>query len=160
MIRLSDLLFLLMLALAGLLTASWAGDRFGCVGYILGLPLGVVAMFGAVYAFALAWVYVEGLLFDGVPWLPTCRKGRCVGGRLTDFGDYNSVRDGKGGLFGFRCRCGDTYRKVGRRFVEVASDGTLRPYLIWSPVKGWTDDEGPQVGPEHLDPLRDRDLDG
>jgi hypothetical protein len=140
-----EFFLLLMLVMAGLFAAIWGGERFGCVGYLLGLPLGVVAMFGAVYAFALAWAYVEGLLFDGVPWLPTCRQGRCVGGRLTDFGDYQSVRDDKGGLFGFRCRCGDTYRKVGRRFVEIAPDGSIRPYLIWSRVKGWIADEGSQV---------------
>jgi hypothetical protein len=87
---------------------------------------------------------MEGLLFDGVPWLPTCRQGRCVGGRLTDFGDYNSVKDEEGGLFGFRCRCGDIYRKVGRRFVEVAPDGSIRPYLIWSRTWGWIDDDEPQ----------------
>jgi hypothetical protein len=66
-----------------------------------------------------------------------------VGGRLTDFGDYNSVKDDKGGLFGFQCRCGDTYRKVGRRFVEVAPDGSIRPYLIWSRMKGWCPDHEP-----------------
>lgn len=144
MIGPSGFFLLLMLAMAGLLTAVWTGARFGCLGYLVGLPLGVVAMFGMIYAFALTWVYVEGLLFEGIPWLPTCRQGRCVGGRLTDFGDYNSVKDDKDGLFGFRCRCGDMYRKVGRRFVEVAPDGSTRPYLIWSRMRGWIDDEGPQ----------------
>jgi hypothetical protein len=83
-----EFFLLLLLAMAGLPSAIWGGERFGCVGYLLGLPLGIVAMFGTVYAFALTWAYMEGLLLDGMPWLTTCRQGRCVGGRLTDFGDH------------------------------------------------------------------------
>ena len=145
MIGPTEFFMLLMLAVAGLLTAIWGGNRFGCVGYVLGLPLGVVAMFSAIYAAALSWVYVEGLLFDGVPWLPTCPKGRCKGGRLTDFGDYHSIKIDTD-RWAFRCRCGDTYNKVGRRFVEVVPDGSFRPYLIWSTVKGWSADKDSQVG--------------
>ena len=145
MIGPTEFFMLLMLAVAGLLTAIWGGNRFGCVGYVLGLPVGIVAMFSAIYAAALSWVYVEGLLFDGVPWLPACRKGRCKGGRLAEFGDYHSIKIDRD-RWVFRCRCGDTFKKVGRRFVEVAPDGSFRPYLVWSTIKGWSADKESQVG--------------
>ena len=90
--RMVDLLFLLLLALAGLLTASWAGDRFGCLGYVFGPLIRAATTFGTLYAATLAWGYGEGLLFTGIPWLPACRDGRCQGGRLTDCGDYDPVK--------------------------------------------------------------------
>jgi hypothetical protein len=134
---------LLVLAVAGVLTAIWMGDRFGRAGYVIGLPIGAAVMLAILSGAMLAWIYIQGLLFSGVPGFPVCRNGRCRGGRLTDPGDYTTVWNDDWTVLGFRCRCGDNYRKVGRRFVEVAPDGSFKPYLIWSRVKGWCTDPQP-----------------
>ena len=55
---------------------------------------------------------------------------------MIDMGDYEPVKIG-GDRWALCCRCGGTYKKVGRRFVEVGPDGTHRPYLVWRPIEGW-----------------------
>jgi hypothetical protein len=55
-------------------------------------------------------------------------------------GDYTPVWNDDWTVRGFRCRCGITYQKVGRRFVQLSADGSRKPYLIWSRLKGWIPD--------------------
>jgi hypothetical protein len=131
---------LLIMGIAGVLGAIWLGDRFGCIGYVFGPSLGAAVVLGIVCAGAVAWVAIQNLLFRGIPWLPVCRNGCCRGGRLADPGDYALVWNDDWTLKGFRCRCGITYKKIGRRFVEIAEDGSLQPYLVWSLLKGWSPD--------------------
>jgi hypothetical protein len=137
-----------VLALAGILNAIWMANHFGYIGYVIGLPAGAAMMLVILSIGTLAWTYVRGLLFSGVPGFPVCRNGCCRGGRLADPGDYTTVWNDDWTVRGFRCRCGDVYQKVGRRFVEVAPDGSSKPYLIWSRVMGWRPDPHQSVGIE------------
>jgi hypothetical protein len=89
---------------------------------------------------AVGWIAIQNLLFRGVPWLPVCRNGCCRGGRLAGLGDYKPVWNDNCSVRGFRCRCGITYQKVGPRFVELAPDGSFRPYLVWNRLQGWLPD--------------------
>jgi hypothetical protein len=135
-----------VLAIAGVLTAIWMGNRFGYLGYVIGLPSGAAVMLVILSGLAVTWTYIQGLLYSGVPGFPVCRNGCCRGGRLADPGDYTIVWNDGCNVRGFRCRCGHVYQKVGRRFVEVTPDGSFKPYLIWSRVKGWCSDPQPNTG--------------
>ena len=134
------------LGYAGLLTAIWIGNRFGFLGYLIGLSIGAAVMLAILAGGAIIRMYIQGLLFHGVPAFPVCRNGCCRGGRLSDPGDYNIVWNDDWTVRGFRCRCGVTYQKVGRRFVELAPDGSFKPYLIWSRLKGWCPDSQAEAG--------------
>jgi hypothetical protein len=129
-----------MLGLAGLLTSIWMGSSYGFIGYIIGFPAGAAVMLGILSVAAVTGTYIQGLLRHGVPAFPVCRNGCCRGGRLSDPGDYKTVWNDDWTVQGFRCRCGVTYQKVGRRFVELAPDGSIKSYLTWSPFKGWCPD--------------------
>jgi hypothetical protein len=135
-----------ILGLAGLLAAIWMRNRFGFIGYVIGLSTGAAVMLGILSLATLTWICIQGLLSRGVPEFPVCRNGCCRGGHLSDPGDYKTVWNDDWTVRGFRCRCGATYQKVGRRFVEVAPDGSLKPYLIWSRLKGWCPDPQPEAG--------------
>ncbi len=132
-----------MLAVAGLLTAFWMGSRLGFVGYILGLPMGAAVMLGILSCVSLRWTYFQGILWRGVPAFPVCRSGCCRGSGLSDLGDYTVVWNNDWTVRGVRCRCGVTYKKIGRRFVELGEDGSMKPYLIWRRFKGWCPDLPP-----------------
>jgi hypothetical protein len=137
---------LLALASAGVLTAIWMGNRLGYIGYVIGLPAGAAVMLVILCGATVMWIYIRGLLFSGVPEFPVCRNGCCRGGRLADPGDYTTVWNDDWTVWGFRCRCGDVYQKVGRRFVLVAADGSSKPYLIWTRLKGWCPESQPNAG--------------
>lgn len=137
----TDLLILSLVLLGGLVIAIYAGEWFGPLGAVLGLPLGLAASFPALYGLALLWAVVEALLWGGMPYLPTCGNGRCRSGPLTDFGDYEPEE--VGGNWGyFRCRCGRLYwrKRDEGRVLEVLPDGTVIPYMIWKPLRGWRPD--------------------
>lgn len=135
-----------VLGFAAVLNSIWMGSRFGLLGYVIGLPAGAAMILLILSGAALTWTYIQGLLFTGVPGFPVCRNGCCRGGRLADPGVYTIVWNDDWTVRGFRCRCGDVYQKIGRRFVEVAPDGSFKPYLIWSRVKGWRPDPQPIAG--------------
>jgi hypothetical protein len=137
---------LLVFAFTGVLTAIWMGNRFGYLGYVIGLPTGAAVMLGTLAGGAVTWTYLRGLLFSGVPGFPVCRNGCCRGGRLADPGDYTIVWNDDGTVRGFHCRCGDVYQKVGRRFIQIGPDGSFKPYLIWNRLKGWSPDPQPIAG--------------
>jgi hypothetical protein len=139
-------LLLWILGFAGLLTAIWMGNRLGFIGYVIGFASGAAMMLGILSVATLTWISIQGLLFHGLPRFPACRNGCCRGGRLTDPGDYTTVWNDDWTVRGFRCRCGVTYRKVGRRFVELAPDGSFMPYLIWNPLRGWCPDPQTEAG--------------
>jgi hypothetical protein len=140
-----------ILVSGGVLTALVLGSCVGFLGYVVGFPLGAAAMLVILSSASLAWTCAQGILFRGVPLFPVCRNGCCRGGGLADPGDYTMVWDTDCTVREFRCRCGDAYRKVGRRFVEVAADGTCKPYLIWSRFRGWCPDRA-QEGEQDADP--------
>lgn len=136
-------LVLLVLASGGLITVRWMGQRYGWPYYVLGLPLGITIMLGILGAATLAWTLLQGFLFHGLPELPVCRRGCCRGGRLGDPGNYTLVWNEGWTLRGYRSRCGTTYKKIGPRFVELAEDGSIHPYLVWNWRKGWIPDRPP-----------------
>jgi hypothetical protein len=142
LVDVSGPLLLFLLGLAGVLAALWLGKSFGCIGYVFGPSIGAAAMLAILCAGAVAWLLIRNLLFRGIPWLPSCRNGCCRGGILAHMGDYKPVWNDDGSLRGFRCRCGFVYRKVGRQFVELAPDGSVKPYQVWVPGKGWLPDHG------------------
>src|SRR5689334_21032949 len=121
-----------LLGVGGVLAAFCLGRRFGCIGYIFGPSLGAGVMLAILCTGAVGGIAIQNLLVRGVPWLPACRNGCCRGGRLAGMGDYQPVWNEDCTLQGFRCRCGITYQKVGRRFAELAPDGSVRPYLVWN----------------------------
>ena len=72
-----DCLTMLIVLLGGLVLARFAGEAFGWMGFLLGLPIGTVISFGVLYAIVLLWACSEALLFGGIPYLPTCGNGKC-----------------------------------------------------------------------------------
>ncbi len=63
-------LLLWTLGLAGLLTAIWMGGRFGFIGYVIGLMTGPAVMLGILSGATVTWVFIQGLLFNGIPAVP------------------------------------------------------------------------------------------
>lgn len=102
-------------------------------GYLVGGILGAVAFLTCLAALAALLT----LWFGGG--LPKCRNGCCRGpGLFSGYGDYDIQQlDGKSCEV---CKCGDRYRRHGRRFVIVNEDGTETPYLIWRRFRGWRPD--------------------
>lgn len=141
---------LLVIFTGGMAVGWYAGSAlgrfgllFGWLGLLVGFPVGVVASFGLLYGVALFWAFSGALLWSGIPWLPTCGNGKCRSGLLTDFGDYEIEK--LGGHWGyFRCRCGRLYwrKREEGRVLEVLSDGTVTPYMVWRRFRGWCPDTG------------------
>ena len=72
---------------------------------------------------------------------PPCRRGKCLQferdytyrqGTLSGWIDW--------GKYHYRCRCGDQYLRKGNRFMEVAPDGSLKPYKKLNDARKWVDD--------------------
>jgi len=88
-----------------------------------------------------AYVHLE----QAGPWVPSCHTGRSKARRWPslrdrDQGDYERVWVGDDSVL--RCRCGRDYvtREAGRRFLERLPDGTLKPYMVHKPRRGWFPD--------------------
>ncbi len=131
-----ELLGCVVLLAVGAATGSAGAVRFGLTGALVGFAVGVVG----------TWIIVvllvgvgEKLWFMG-PLHPPCRNGTCRWREWGDGGDYEiAMPDGDPVL---RCRCGRDYKKVGRRFMERLPDGTLQPYMMHRPFRGWFPDTG------------------
>ena len=77
----------------------------------------------------LAWAVFEGLTATGIPYLPTCRNGKCRSGWLTDFGNYEPERVGGHGAFFVELR-----RPLGEKGMTRSSFGfclTAPLFLTW-----------------------------
>ena len=70
------------------LLATFATEWFGWLGFFVGGIAGALLALISVWLLTLIWAVAEGLLFDGIPYLPTCGNGKCKSGLLNDFGDY------------------------------------------------------------------------
>jgi hypothetical protein len=141
-VNLQDCLMMLVVLLAGLFIASYGAKHFGWLGFLLGVPVGIVVAFGVLYGVLLLGVVVESLIWGGIPYLPPCRNGKCKSGRLSDFGDYEPAEhNGEWGGY-FRCRCGKLYHRDKKkgRVLEVLPDGAERPYMVWKAFWGWRPD--------------------
>jgi hypothetical protein len=129
----------------GVAAAMFGHHLFGWAGAIGGFVLGAA---GAL--FALLWIfkagsYLEDMLYRGRPRRPICKNGIC------QFGDYKGTWDhaapNRRHRFQFRCQCGIRYEHMGRRFMEVLPDESLKPYMVWKPFCGWfpDDEEGQKL---------------
>ena len=106
--------------------AVWGSSRYGWVGGIAGFAGGLAASAGLARFLA----FMDRMLYRGSPPVPICRSGKCRAG------DYQ-IRAVAGGDYAYFCRCDGRYRKKRRRFMELMPDGSLRPYMIWRPFRGW-----------------------
>lgn len=117
----------------GVISSSALGKTWGALGYIFGFLAGFLS------ASILTWfiLVIRNLLL--LPF-PVCRRGKCH-----TFRDYVWKRGSlygweKGGVFRYRCRCGDEYFRDGNRFLQVLSDGTTQPYKKDEGGNKWVDD--------------------
>jgi hypothetical protein len=104
---------------------------------MFGHVLGFLAGFSG--AFLLTWLVVLTRNLLLMPF-PECRRGKCH-----TYRDYVWRRGTlygweKGGLFRYRCKCGDEYVRDGNKFLQVLSDGTTHSYKKYERGKKWVDD--------------------
>lgn len=132
-VTLHDCLWLILLALGALTVSLLAAERWGWAGALLGLIVGFAGIFGALYLILTIWVIAER------GWFPCCHRGICCGNWRDPLGDYDIVRFGDD--HGYRCKCGFEYMKKGRRFMLRRPDGTLEPYMVWKPLRGFVPDD-------------------
>jgi hypothetical protein len=118
---------------SGVVLGSMLGRTWGTLGNVLGFLAGILI------AFLLTWLIVLSRNLLLMPF-PECRRGKCrtyrgyVWKRGTLYGRE------KGGIFRYRCKCGDEYIRDGNRFLQVLSDGTTRSYKKYEGGKKWVDD--------------------
>ena len=129
----------LFVGLCGLATTLVAGEKFGTLGYVLGFPACLLGLFViGVIAGSLEAAYA----YFARGWPPPCHTGKCSGAFSVwggpDHGDYE-VAVVNQDVF-YRCQCGREYDRVGRRFMERLSDGTLKPYMVHRSFRGWFPD--------------------
>jgi hypothetical protein len=115
----------------GLVCGFESVERWGAWTFPLGFVGGVVATLLVLLGVAVADTY---LWSGSPPHPPTCRSGKC---KWEEF-EIRTLGDDDAGHF---CRCGDRYDKRGRRWVEILPDGTIGPFMIWRPLRGWTLEE-------------------
>ncbi|QDT94762.1 hypothetical protein [Gimesia aquarii] len=133
-----ELLLVLTVLLAGLVFTMVCGERFGLLGYLAGFPAGCAIAFAVLYGLIALFALLEGVVKDGIPYLPPCRSGNCRSGLLADFGDIEPEQHE--GEFGyFRCRCGELYerRRSKKRVLFVSANGDKVPYMKWQCCRGW-----------------------
>lgn len=116
----------------GVILSSLLGRAWGIFGYAVGFLAGFSG------AFLLTWLILVTLSVLLKPW-PECQRGKC-----RTFRGYVWKRGSiygweKGGIFRYRCKCGDEYVRKGDRFLQVLSDGTMHPYKRYERGK-WVDD--------------------
>jgi hypothetical protein len=73
--------------------------------------------------------------------LPLCRQGKChrLGQdyvwRIGTLFGYETK-----GIYLYKCKCGDTYIREGKRFMVLLPDDTRRPYKKLLGFRKWVDD--------------------
>ena len=119
--------------------AKFLGEKWGGLGYLIGFLFGIIV--ASIVTQVVIYFYVKLFMT-----FPTCRKGRC-----SCLGDYRSGSKGRfsgwdgGGLYLYRCRCGDMYIRDGNRFTEWhpygGPRGTRIPFKKLSTTGEWVNDE-------------------
>ena len=100
----------------------------------------VSALFGSIVGLIITRAILVGRLRLFFP-LPLCRQGKCrrLGRdyvwRLGTLFGYETR-----GIYLYKCRCGDTYIREGKRFMELVADDTLRSYKKLIGFRKWADD--------------------
>lgn len=138
-------IFGLTMVVLSLLGAIRMGQTHGWGGFLLGLVLPVCFVVAACLLLV-GSLYVHEFLRRAGPRFPPCHNGTCTGRRwlsLTekDRGDYRwTMVDDTSVL---RCGCGRDYVSEGDgRLMERLPDGTLKPYMVHRPFRGWSPDDG------------------
>ena len=136
-VNLQDFLMLMLILLGSFLAALYAGERFGWIGFVVGGAIGLLISLGSFLLLATLMAFLEGAISGGIPYLPTCGTGKCQSGWLTDFGDFEWETDDQNRAL-FRCRCGMLYWRDSKkhRVLEVLSDGSAKPFMVWKPFRG------------------------
>ncbi len=140
-VTLVELLLVAACFVCGVVIALRAGDTYGVLGYFGGFALGFVAPFAVVAAIGLTVAYLIGAL-TGIPEYPVCAAGKCHS-RDAPNSDYRYEWDEAENRLIARCQCGTPYVKRGRRFFRLGEEGSLTPYMIWKPLRGWFTDDKP-----------------
>jgi hypothetical protein len=141
-----ELLVFLTWVCSGIAGAMWGNYLLGWPAAVAGFIMGAAIDLCLMFLLQKIGTYFEDMLYRGRPRRPVCKAGIC------QLGDYHAAwtEDTIGPRrysFQFTCKCGTRYQHVGRRFMEVLSDGSLQPYMAWKPFKGWFPDNGEPISP-------------
>jgi len=134
-----ECLVLMLMLFGAIVIALAVGVKWGYGWSLLALPLSFFGFIGALLLIGMVAVLIER------GWFPRCHNGVCTGDWRTMFGDYELAQFGDN--FGFRCKCGFEYMKEGRRFMRRRPDGSLEPYMVWKPFRGYVPDDGAEPTP-------------
>ena len=134
----------------GLAAGFWHSLDEGAWASILGALRGAAIAYGWFFVSMLAMLTLLALGLRYRPVFPRCKNGRC---RDSDYrhlyldseatGHHKWLQDSKDGKL-VRCGCGTFYLDSLRdcRFYEVLDDGSLVPYMRYSPLGRWQPDNG------------------
>lgn len=125
-----------------LVTTSWIfcgvalgfllGQSWGVAGFSIGLILGIAI------AFLLTWLVLLGRLLVFFPF-PPCAHGKCH--RFRDFyWRKGTIYGWEGGVYRYKCRCGDEYIRRGRMWMKVLANDSTQPYKRLIGFRRWADD--------------------
>jgi hypothetical protein len=120
-----ELPFVLAFLIVGVIAAVWTAGQIGWIGFPLGFVGGIGLSLGTVAG-------VLALILRIWPERPVCANGVCQAR------DYDLRRVGDE-LY-WVCRCGLRYRNEGRHFYQVREDGSLAPFRVQKPFRGWFPD--------------------
>jgi hypothetical protein len=124
-----EILFFLICLAAGVFTGHWCLVHYGWLGGGVGLILGfggAMVVFRAIARIAYQWHIRSGVR-------PGC-PGKGCGGK-----EYSSVEYKNGDLI-WSCDCGRKFVRRKRKFLQIEPDGTLKPYMKKSILRGWVAD--------------------
>lgn len=134
----------------GLILGFWSSIDGGAWAAIRGALRGAAIAYGWYFASMIALLTVLSLGLRYRPFFPRCKAGRC---RDTDYrhlyldaeatGHHKWLQDSMKGKL-VRCHCGTRYldSQRDRRFYEVLDDGSLVPFMRYSPFGRWQADKG------------------
>ena len=126
-----ELFYICLVIASGFCAGKFLGFHFGIIGWIVGIPLGLIV--------AILALWFIGVLINpwnkGNPKLPVCTKGK-----YHSAGDYEIIGVTDAGTV-FCCSCGTTYLFTGRRFM-VYIDHTPQPYMKRTRFGPWEEDKG------------------
>ena len=111
----------------------------GILSGFLNITRWVTVPTGILIVLLLMWAVMVGRLLLFFP-LPLCRRGKCR--ELFDYRwKVGSIfgRE-KWGIYSYKCECGDSYVRHGRRFMLLNADGTKCPYKKLIGFRTWIDD--------------------
>jgi hypothetical protein len=128
-----------------LLIATFWSDVGAFLWFALRKPLGQpgIRVFG-ILGFAIGLLITRAILVGRLQLLfplPSCRQDKChrfgqdYVWRLGTLFGYESR-----GIYLYRCRCGDTYIRKGKRFMSLLPDESMRPYKKLVGFRTWVDD--------------------